>query len=255
VPQLHQRQKKDPVEMTAPTEQSPSHQSMTLLSRLLLAPQDGENTPSLRMTELKREVINISRDQFDDLLIVANSNHVIVRGLGVFLDIVHEAKDETRAEWALTALATERARIGTALTFLQRICAAIESENHDVAVIKSLDHWPDLGSDLDLYTNANWEDISKLMSCRKMEFLYTWAARSGRDSYGPSWANWRTGRNFLAPRGTYSPGHGRQTGVSGSIGVGSAADIYFAAHVSPLLLSVVRRRRYGRAIGNGWHRL
>jgi hypothetical protein len=152
--------------MTRPAVQSPSQQSMTLLSRLLLVPQDSENAPSLRMTELKREVINLNREQFDDLQTVASSNHVIVRGLEVFLKIVLEAKDESRAEWARAALGAERARIATALKFLQEICAAIESESHDVTVIKSLDHWPDLGSDLDLYTDANSEDISKLMRRR-----------------------------------------------------------------------------------------
>ena len=33
-------------------------------------------------------------------------------------------------------------------------------------MIKSLDHWPDLGSDLDLYTNANSEDVSNLLKRR-----------------------------------------------------------------------------------------
>jgi len=175
--------------MTKPAIQSPSHQSMTLLSRLLLVPQDGENTPSLRTTEMKREVINISREQFDDLLIVADSNHVIVRGVGVFLNIVQEAQDETRAEWAITAMASERARIDTALTFLEKICSAIESENHDVAVIKSLDHWPDLGSDLDLYTDANSEDISKLM---KRRFNAQIGPRSWGDRLAGKW-------NFYIP--------------------------------------------------------
>jgi len=181
--------KKGPDTMTRPAVQSPSHQSMTLLSRLLLVPLDGENTPSLRTMELAREVINISRNQFDDLLIVADSNHVIVRGLEVFLNIVHEAEDETRAEWALTALASERARIDTALTFLEKICSAIESENHDVAVIKSLDHWPDLGSDLDLYTDASSEDISKLM---KRRFNAQIGPRSWGDRLAGKW-------NFYIP--------------------------------------------------------
>src|ERR1700677_1228696 len=152
--------------MTKPAEQSTSRQSMTLLSRLLLVPQESENEPSSVITELKCEVMNISQEQCDDLLVVANSNHVIVRGLEVFLNIAFEAKDHTRADWARAALAAERARITKAVRFLHEICAAIEYENHEVAVIKSLDHWPDLGSDLDLYTNANSEDICKLMSRR-----------------------------------------------------------------------------------------
>jgi hypothetical protein len=168
---------------------SPSHQSMALLSRLLLIPQDGESAPSSMRTELKREVLNISREQFDDLLTVASANHVIVRGLEVFLNIVLEANDRTRAEWVHTALAAELARITTALPFLQEICAAMEYEGHDVAVIKSLDHWPDLGSDLDLYTNANSEDVSKLMRRR---FKAQIGARSWGDRLAGKW-------NFYIP--------------------------------------------------------
>jgi hypothetical protein len=50
--------------------------------------------------------------------------------------------------------------------FLHEICVAFEEFEYGVTVIKSLDHWPDLGSDLDLYTNANQEDVFKLMSGR-----------------------------------------------------------------------------------------
>ena len=152
--------------MTKPAGQSPSNQSMTLLSRLLLTPQDADGAPSPMMTELRLEVTNISRGQFESLLMVAKSNHVIVRGLELFLYIAFEAMDHVRVKWARSALDAERARIASALRFLGEVCAGIESENHDVTVIKSLDHWPDLGSDLDLYTNANAEVICDLMSRR-----------------------------------------------------------------------------------------
>jgi hypothetical protein len=162
---------------------------MVLLSRLLLVPQDSEYDSSSMITELKCEVTNIGQEEFGDLLTVANSNHVIVRGLEVFLNIACEAKDCARIEWARAALAAERARIATALQFLHEICAAIESENHDVAVIKSLDHWPDLGSDLDLYTNANSEDICKLMS---RQFNAQIGPRSWGDRLAGKW-------NFYIP--------------------------------------------------------
>jgi hypothetical protein len=158
--------KENQVTMIKPSVQSPSQQSMTLLSRLLLVLEDCDNSRSSTMAELKLGVLSISREQFDDLLMVANSNHVIMRGLEVFLRIALEAKDHIRADWVRAALDDERARITNALRFLGEVCAAIETEHHDVTVIKSLDHWPDLGSDLDLYTNANSEDICKLMSRR-----------------------------------------------------------------------------------------
>ena len=175
--------------MTKPVAESPSHQSMTLLSRLLLVPQDGDNAASSMVAGLQSEVRNISREKFDDLLTLANLNHVIVRGLEVFLNVMREAKDDTRAEWAQTALAAERARITTALAFLEDICAAFEYEEYDVAVIKSLDHWPDLGSDLDLYTNANSEDIAKLL---RRHFDAQIAPRSWGDRLAGKW-------NFLIP--------------------------------------------------------
>ncbi|HUX44451.1 MAG TPA: hypothetical protein VMV57_06845 [Terracidiphilus sp.] len=142
--------------------QSPSLHLMNLLSRLLLLPHLAECDTS-EVARLKLEVQQIRSAQFDELVGLASSNHVIVRGLEAFLKLTNEAEDGMRIEWAQTALATERMRISTALSFLQRICSQFESQNFDIAVIKSLDHWPDLGSDLDLYTNADSSDVLELM--------------------------------------------------------------------------------------------
>ena len=175
--------------MTKPATSSLSHQSMALLSRLLLVPHDGENSSSPMLAGLKSDVQNISRERFHDLVALASSNHVVVRGLQVFLNLTHEAEDGIRAEWAQTALVTERARISKALAFLQEICAAFECEQYDVAVIKSLDHWPDLGSDLDLYTNADSADVFTLM---KRRFDAEIGPRSWGDRLARKW-------NFFIP--------------------------------------------------------
>jgi len=169
--------------MTQQPPLSPSRQSMTLLSRLLLVPQAGDPS-SPAMMELKSDIRNLTKVQFDELLALANSNHVVVRGLDIFLDIVLEVKDETRADWARTAIAVERARISTALKFLHEICTRIEEEKLDVTVIKSMDHLPDLGSDLDLYTNASPEDISRVM---KKHFNAEVASRSWGDRLACKW--------------------------------------------------------------------
>ena len=63
----------------------------------------------------------------EDLLQLAHSNHVVVRGLESLLILIGE--DSARAEWAETALAAERARIDTAMTFLHEICNALESRD------------------------------------------------------------------------------------------------------------------------------
>jgi len=162
---------------------------MTLLSRLLLVPQDGDPSSSLKRSELESEIRDIRWESLHDLLILANSNHVIVRGLEVFLKIVREAEDDVREGWAWNAISAERARITLALRFLNDICTAFEGEGHKVSVIKSLDHWPDLGSDLDLYTDSNWKDISELMSrCFGAQI----ARRSWGDRLAGKW-------NFVVP--------------------------------------------------------
>jgi hypothetical protein len=170
--------------MIIPIAQSPPEESMTLLSRLLLAPQDGDSESRARTAGLRSEVRNISQEEFQHLVTLADSNHVIVRSLAVFLKMMPERKDDIRAEWARSVLTAEQARITLAMGFLNDICAALESEKHDVAVIKSLDHWPDLGSDLDLYTNASSEDISELMRRR---FDAQIAPRSWGDRLAGKW--------------------------------------------------------------------
>ena len=63
------------------TPKFPSYKSMTLLSRLLLVPQQDDAPSSWMLEELKRDISSISRQQFDDLLDLANLNHVVVRGM------------------------------------------------------------------------------------------------------------------------------------------------------------------------------
>jgi hypothetical protein len=164
-------------------------ESMTLLSRLVLTPLVGDEASSEKSTNLKADLQNIDREAFDDLVRLASSNHVIVRAMEVFLEVMREAKDETRILWAQAALAEERARIDTATGFLQEICKAFEYEKRQVVVIKSLDHWPDLGSDLDLYTNASSDAVLEFMIRR---FNSKLATRSWGDRLAGKW-------NFLIP--------------------------------------------------------
>ena len=175
--------------MPKPAVPPPSKQTMTLLSRLLLTPRNHDRSPMSAMEAVKAELRTISHPEFDQLVALAHSNHVIIRGMETFLDVVEEAGDEMRAEWAQSALKAEKARIATALEFLGEICTAFEMENYDVAVIKSLDHWPDLGSDLDLYTNAQSPDVVKMM---KRRFNAETAERSWGDRLARKW-------NFMIP--------------------------------------------------------
>lgn len=158
-----------------------SNRSMNMLSRLLLPPRNG-HAPAAAVWE--KPLTEISRAEFDDLVELANLNHVVVRGMEVFREMMVSAQDEMRAGWAETALSTERARIQNAMLFLHVVCAAFAEEGYDVTVIKSLDHWPDLGSDLDLYTGANPQDVIQMMRKR---FNAELAPRSWGDRLACKW--------------------------------------------------------------------
>lgn len=166
----------------------PSPQSLHLLSRLLFQGCDPQR-PQESKAELKPELLSLTRPQFDDLLELAQLNHVVIRGMEVVRQLSGEEDDTTRVEWAEAALAAEKARIETAVLILGEICEAFDAHEYGVAVIKSLDHWPDLGSDLDLYTDAGPEEVCRLM---KRRFDAQIEPRSWGDRLACKW-------NFMVP--------------------------------------------------------
>ena len=166
-----------------PTTLQSSDQHMTILSRLLLSPRASDATSEVASLR------TISRENFDALVALAHANHVIVRGLEVFQQMMTSAGDEVRAEWAATEVAAERSRIEKAVGSLRLISHAFDQESLDLTVMKSLDHWPDLGSDLDLFSNASAEAVCEVMQRR---FSATVDVRSWGDRLAGKW-------NFLIP--------------------------------------------------------
>jgi hypothetical protein len=166
-----------------------AHKSLNRLSRLLLPPKTVESSVSGSYAQLERDVVQLSRPDFDSLAALADTNHVLMRGFKVFRELAHEAGDEVRTSWADVCLSAEQTRIDRALTYLSCICTAFAQHRLPVAVIKSLDHLPDLGSDLDLYTSARPDDVIRLMA---EEFDARLASRSWGDRLAGKW-------NFIVP--------------------------------------------------------
>ncbi|MBO0912230.1 MAG: nucleotidyltransferase family protein, partial [Acidobacteria bacterium] len=81
-------------------------------------------------------------------------------------------------------LAKESARISSAIEWLDRIVGSLREALSPVAVIKSLDHWPDLGSDLDLYTSASREGVMEVM---QRKFRAELEPRSWGDKLAGKW--------------------------------------------------------------------
>ena len=157
---------------------------MNILSQLLFPESAGEVAFATTSREPDFAITEISREEFDHLLALANSNHVVVRGMEIFRQIANQADDAAREGWAATAIAAERERIDTAISFLRAICDGFDAVGFDITVIKSLDHWPDLGSDLDLYTNSEPADVLRLMTGR---FQAEIAPRSWGDRLANKW--------------------------------------------------------------------
>ncbi|MFP5205449.1 MAG: hypothetical protein ACLGSH_08850 [Acidobacteriota bacterium] len=166
--------------MSTSIPQFPSEKSLNLLSRLLFE-RSATGAPK---TTLKAELLRLTRPEFDDLLTLAQLNHVVIRALEPYEGIAAEARDSERSAWVREALEAERRRIDTAMLFLDEICSEFEDHGYGVTVIKSLDHWPDMGSDLDLYTDASPEQVCGLM---QKSFEATIAARSWGDRLACKW--------------------------------------------------------------------
>jgi len=149
------------------------------LSRLTLDPQNAHTAISY--------VADLSQEGRDALIALAASNHVVVRAFRVVAQ--QAGSNPELAGWATGVLASERQRIQNALTFVYHICEELERGGCPITVMKSLDHWPDLGHDLDLYTTADEKQVVKIMLGRL-------GARIEPRSWGDRLANkW----NFAVP--------------------------------------------------------
>ncbi len=171
--------------MSLPSASPVSNEAMMTTLSVLLLSRDSV----AQHTSLATELQNLSKEQFNDLVALAHRNHVIVRAMEVYREIMVAAQDELRVGWAVTAIAEEQARIAHATSFLRIICDAFEEEKLDLTVIKTLAPWPDFGSDIDTYTNAPAPAVCALM---KKRFGAQLDARSWGDRLASKW-------NFLIP--------------------------------------------------------
>jgi hypothetical protein len=163
---------------------------LTLLSGLLFgdSAKEPEKSGSHGATQnFKDALLGFVRPDFGELWGLASSHHVIMRTFPELRRLIADGGRD-KAEWVDHAVVKEQARIDHALSFLSPICGALGRVG-DVVVIKSLDHWPDVGSDLDLYSNAESADIVAIMRER---FKAQAAERSWGDRLANKW-------NFIVP--------------------------------------------------------
>jgi len=143
-------------------------QHMDVLSRFMVLAycETGIGTASEDVEFLEpalNYVAGLEPSHLAEFLDLADVHHVLVRTLTVLGAAAGVAGNDRMGEWCAERLADERAHIQHSLGRLHAICEALESRGCPVSVIKSLDHWPDLGSDLDLYTTAPQGRVEQVM--------------------------------------------------------------------------------------------
>ncbi|HET7208025.1 MAG TPA: hypothetical protein VFI95_15720 [Terriglobales bacterium] len=159
------------------------------MSTLLFAADDVGSASSAAVDQELRFISGLDDERLRGLLDLADAHHVTVRLIDA---ILHYASNTGYAGIVArldAPLAIEQKRIANALKFLNAICNELDNAGCKVTVIKSLDHWPDLGGDLDLYSSGDRNAVIRV-------FTERFGARREPQSWGDRLANkW----NFQIP--------------------------------------------------------
>src|SRR5215467_2429770 len=110
------------------------------------------------------KLLELTPAQRQDLVELADSNHVIIRVFEVVNRVAGNRCIPEIQAWAVSVLSTERQRITNALSHLQAVCKALDEAGCPVAVMKTLDHLPDLGNDLDLVSTGDRRTILNVLT-------------------------------------------------------------------------------------------
>jgi Uncharacterised nucleotidyltransferase len=141
---------------------------ISLLSKLTVQGYSGDFTAPLADLEHLdpelQQIANFNSQQRQQLLELADKHHVTIRALRVVEKMSDERQRPELKQWCETTLALENGRIAKAIEWLHSIVQTLQSSGCPTSVIKSLDHWPDLGSDLDLFTSGSPEHVVRVMS-------------------------------------------------------------------------------------------
>ena len=154
------------------------------LSELVLTPFDSP--ASSRIVEATSA---LNEGGLGSLATLAAKNHVIIRAFSCLSNLLKENGSPNLIHQVTALIEKENARIHHALGFLNDICGTLEKNGCPITVIKSLDHWPDLGSDLDLYTDA---EPGRVVDVMRTKFRATVDSRSWGDRLANKW-------NFVVP--------------------------------------------------------
>ena len=115
-----------------------------------------------RSADAVHHVARLDQAGREEFFRLADIHHVVIRALQTLARDAAAGGQAELANLAQAAVDQEQERIAKAVAALQRICVELEAAGCPVAVMKTLDHWPDFGSDLDLVTMADARHIESV---------------------------------------------------------------------------------------------
>jgi len=139
--------------MATKNSNTPAH--IEALSLLTFSPEKSEKAVD--------HVASLDREGLDEFFKLADIHHVVIRGLQ---PLAKQAATRGLTELAMIVQAVvdqEQERIDKAVSSLAEICDELEAAGLPVAVMKTLDHWPDFGNDLDLVSMADEHKIESVL--------------------------------------------------------------------------------------------
>jgi hypothetical protein len=140
-------------------------------------------------SDIVERLAQLKQDGRADLLRLAQSHHVVIRALTRLQQLPAITHCSGLASWISESIAAEQQRIECALSFLKKICSGLTEAGYPITVIKTLEHWPDMGSDLDLYSTAEPHAVVGFLTSK---LNATVQARSWGDRLADKW-------NFAMP--------------------------------------------------------
>lgn len=144
--------------------------NMELLSKLIFQGYAADFvSPRSDLEHLQAEfdqIFGMNAEELAAVLDLADKHHVTVRALRVVEQAAAQQGQKLLQEWCNENIDSEISRIANAVEWLHAIVHTLQDAGCSVTVIKSLDHWPDLGSDLDLYTSGAPERVVQIMQQR-----------------------------------------------------------------------------------------
>ena len=134
------------------------------LHALTPAGQPGETNP--RVEQVLSALQRLSQEEWSDFLRFAELQRVYLRTLQLLQKWAAAGAlvPQFTGPDGLEDLAqAEQRQVERALAVLDKVVRALELTGHSPLVIKTLDHWPDIGSDCDLFIGATESDTVRVM--------------------------------------------------------------------------------------------